>query len=72
MNIEYNIIIMTGTFIIVPWRPGMILISLRWFFKYKFNVASFITKYKARIVIHKNKELLIGKNYYAATLVFKI
>ena len=63
---------MTGTFIIILWRLGIILISLRWLFKYKSNVASFITKYKAQIVIYKNKKLLIGKNYYAATLVFKI
>ena len=54
------------------WRLGMILIFLRWLFKYKFNVANFITKYKARIVIYKDKEPLMGKNYYAATLVFKM
>ena len=35
-------------------------------------MASFIAKYKAQIVIYKNKEPLIGKDYYAATLVFKI
>ena len=64
--------IMTGTFVIVLWRPGIILISLRWLFKYKFDVAGFIAKYKARIVTCGNKELLMGKDYYAATLVFKM
>ena len=63
---------MTGTFVIIPWRLGIILISLRWLFKYKFNVANFITKYKARIITHKNKKPLTAKDYYAATLVFKI
>ena len=37
---------MTGTFIIILWRLGIILISLKWLFKYKFDVAGFITKYK--------------------------
>ena len=64
--------IITGTFKVILWRPGIILISLRWLFKYKFNVTSFITKYKARIVTYKNKEPLMGKDYYAATLAFKI
>ena len=35
-------------------------------------MANFITKYKARIIIYKNKKLLMGKDYYAATLVFKM
>ena len=35
-------------------------------------MTNFIAKYKARIVIYKNKKLLMGKDYYAATLVFKI
>ena len=64
--------IMTGIFVIILWRLGIILISLRWLFKYKFNVAGFITKYKARIVIYKNKELFINKDYYAIILAFKI
>ena len=64
--------IVTGTFKVILWRLDIILIFLRWLFKYKFNVASFITKYKARIVIYKNKELLTGEDYYAITLVFKI
>ena len=63
---------MTGTFIIIPWRLGIILISLRWLFKYKFNVANFIAKYKARIVTYKNKESLTKEDYYAAILAFKI
>ena len=63
---------MTGTFIIILWRLGIILISLRWLFKYKFNVANFITKYKARIVTYKNKKLLTDKDYYATILAFKI
>ena len=64
--------IITGTFKVIPWRLGIILIPLRWLFKYKFNVASFITKYKARIVTYKNKKPLMSKNYYAVTLVFKM
>ena len=64
--------IITGTFKIILWRLGIILIFLRWLFKYKFDVAGFITKYKARIVIYKNKKLLMGKDYYAATLIFKM
>ena len=64
--------IMTGTFVIVPWRPGMILIPLRWLFKYKFDVAGFIAKYKARIVARGDKEPLTGEDYYAATLAFKM
>ena len=64
--------IITGTFVVILWRLGIILISLKWLFKYKFNMAGFIAKYKARIVTRKNKELLTGKNYYATTLVFKI
>ena len=72
MDIEYDIIIMTGTFVIVLWRLGIILIPLRWLFKYKFNVAGFITKYKARIVTCGDKELFISKDYYAAILVFKM
>ena len=35
-------------------------------------MASFITKYKARIVTYKNKKLLMSKDYYAITLIFKI
>ena len=35
-------------------------------------MANFITKYKARIVTHKNKEPLTDKDYYTTTLAFKI
>ncbi len=72
-QIEYDAIENRGIWQIVDrLDENQQIISLKWVFTYKTDLNSYLIKYKARIVIRDDLQMIDSQNVYAITLISKV
>ncbi len=71
-SIEFKEIGDRGTWIPVPQPKGAFVIPLKWVYTYKFDADGLVTKFKARLCVRGDLQLMNSAETYAATLAARV
>ena len=69
---EYEAVTEKKTFQVVSKQDASNIIPLTWVFDYRFDQDGYLTRYKARICIRGDLQLISEQDTYAATVKMKI